>query len=181
MRRFHRACGAGREWGTLFFEMADESVHARYAARLTAYAMGICSDAELSCDIVQDVFCEYFKNPPRKDVASWFYRVCKNKLLNRLVRERRMSGCGEEFFDSVPCERPCPSHTAERNDSVSRLMEFLARLRPEEREALTLKYFEEFSYAQIAEIMNTTSSNVGTLIFRGMSKLKSMMSEDEKP
>ena len=49
----------------------------KYAARLASYAFGICGDMELSKDIVQDVFVEYLKNPPQKEIASWFYRVCK--------------------------------------------------------------------------------------------------------
>lgn len=150
-------------------------IYNKYAGRLLNYAYGICADEELSKDIVQDVFVQYFKNPPQKDVASWFYRVCKNKLINRLVRENRKRDCDEDFFEKVEYDAENPAQTAESNDAFCDLQRHLATLNSDEREAISLKYFEDFSYAQIAEIMSTTPSNVGTLIFRGTEKLRRSM------
>ena len=147
----------------------------KYACRLTSYALGICGDMELAKDVVQDVFVEYLKNPPQKEIASWFYRVCKNKLLNRLARENRKELCPQEFFSNLEFDARTPAQDLERQDSFANLQAHLSALAPDEREAVNLRYFEDFSYAQIAEIMGTTPSNVGTLIFRGVAKLRERM------
>ena len=149
----------------------------KYAARLASYAFGICGDMELSKDIVQDVFVEYLKNPPQKEIASWFYRVCKNKLINRLVRENRKQSCTDDFFAGIESGTATPAQKAEREDAFANLQRHLACLNRDEREAINLRYFEEFSYAKIAEIMGTTPSNVGTLIFRGLAKLRDRMTK----
>lgn len=152
--------------------MKGEELYRRYSARLAAYAFGICGDQELAKDAVSETFVEYLKNPPLKDSASWFYMVCRNKLLNRIRRERKMSPAPDEDFARVESPHLSPSQTLEAADAHKRLRQMLKSLRPRECEAISLKYFEDFSYAQIAEIMNMSVSGVGTLIFRGMEKLK---------
>lgn len=158
--------------------MQDDANIERYAAKLTMYAFGMCADRELARDIVQDVFLEYVKNPPRKTVASWFYMVCKNKMLNRIKRERRMAETPEGFFERIPEERESAPRRLENDERFESLNARLNALAPDQREAITLKYFEDFSYAQIAEIMGTTPSNVGNIIFRGMANLRKSMTKE---
>ena len=152
----------------ILYKMKGEELYRRYSARLAAYAFGICGDQELAKDAVSETFVEYLKNPPLKDSASWFYMVCRNKLLNRIRRERKMSPAPDEDFARVESPHLSPSQTLEAADARKRLRQMLKSLRPRECEAISLKYFEDFSYAQIAEIMNMSVSGVGTLIFRGM-------------
>ena len=150
----------------------------QYTAKLTMYALGICADRELARDTVQDVFLEYLKNPPRKPVASWFYMVCKNKLLNKLAREKRKSDTPEGFFERIPEERKNAPQKLEANERFETLNTQLKELPQDQREAITLKYFENFSYAQIAEIMETTPANVGNIIFRGMANLRKTIKKE---
>jgi RNA polymerase sigma factor, sigma-70 family len=150
----------------------------QYTTKLTMYALGICADRELARDTVQDVFVEYLKNPPRKTVASWFYMVCKNKLLNKLAREKRKSDTPEGFFERIPEERANAPKKLEQSESFAALHSKLKDLPADQREAITLKYFEDFSYAQIAEIMETTPANVGNIIFRGMANLRKTINKE---
>lgn len=156
-------------------EMNEHFYTHEYAAKLSYYAFGICGDIELAKDTVQDVFLEYFKNPPRKNVSSWFYMVCKNKLLNKIMREKRKADAPEGFFERVVCDRKTPAAEMENSEKFEKLNESLAQLPPDQREAITLKYFENFSYQEIAKIMGTSANNVGNIIFRGMGKLKKVM------
>ena len=149
-----------------------EEVYRQYSARLLAYAYGICQNRQLSEDIVSEVFMEYIKNPPHKIVASWFYMVCRNKLINRMKRESKIVATSDENLVQLKSDKPSPYSELEKKDAFKLLRELLEKLRPQECEAISLKYFENFSYAEIAEIMNVSVSTVGTLIFRGMERLK---------
>ena len=83
----------------------------------------------------------------------------------------------DDFFAGIESGTATPAQKAEREDAFANLQRHLACLNRDEREAINLRYFEEFSYAKIAEIMGTTPSNVGTLIFRGLAKLRERMTK----
>lgn len=157
--------------------MTDEQVYNQYYARLLAYACGISSDVELARDVVSEVFIEYLKNPPRKVVASWFYMVCRNKMLNKIKREQKVLHGEDSALEKIEASESSPADEFAQNDAFKNLRKLLKTLRPEEQEAISLKYFEDFSYAEIAKIMGISVSGVGTLIFRGMEKLKLELSK----
>ncbi len=158
--------------------MSEDFFKKEYAAKLRLYAMSIAHDRQLAEDTVQDVFLEYAKNPPQADVSAWFYRVCKNKLINKLIREKRKVECSDFFFENLTCPHPSAPAEIEKQERIAELKEKLKTLPAAQKEALMLKYFENFSYAQIAEIMNTNPTNVGNLIFNGMANLRKKLLKD---
>jgi RNA polymerase sigma factor (sigma-70 family) len=49
-------------------------------------------------------------------------------------------------------------------------------LEPEEREIIRLKFFEEVSNIEIAEIMGLSANHIGVKVFRALKKVKQLLS-----
>jgi RNA polymerase sigma factor (sigma-70 family) len=57
----------------------------------------------------------------------------------------------------------------------------LARLEPKARAAVVLRYYHDYDYATIAQILGTTSSNVGAMLSRALDRLKVALEPEPGP
>jgi RNA polymerase sigma-70 factor (ECF subfamily) len=67
---------------------------------------------------------------------------------------------------------------AERNELRLALVEALGSLAPRERELVALKFFAGLSNGEIARVIGTSDSNVGTRLHRVVGKLREALDED---
>ena len=51
----------------------------------------------------------------------------------------------------------------------------MVQLEPEEREIIRLKFFEEASNIEIAEIMGLSANHIGVKVFRALKKVKQLL------
>ena len=65
-----------------------------------------------------------------------------------------------------------------KDESTQELHRAIDKLKYEQRVALTLHYFDDMSYKEVAEIMEISLSKVETLIFRAKKNLKKMLVEN---
>src|SRR5439155_3907618 len=96
--------------------------------------------------------------------ATWLFTVCRNGALNVCRKEKRTIYLDEELIESRKDEQPMPFERIERREASGFLMKILATLPPRQQEVLQLKFQNDLSYQQIAEITKTTANNVGVLI-----------------
>jgi RNA polymerase sigma-70 factor, ECF subfamily len=139
-------------------------------------ALGIVRDPAAAADITQDAFVAAYKVRDRfrgdAPSAAWLHRIVVNQALAALRRRRG---------------RPDPSGIAAlmpRNDvsgAISRLTvyEALDQLSARQRAAVVLRYYHDYDYARIAQILNTTSTNVGAMLSRALDQLKVAMDSDQ--
>ena len=57
--------------------------------------------------------------------------------------------------------------------------EALEQLSGRQRAAVVLRYYHDYDYARIAQILNTTSTNVGAMLSRALDRLKVAMDSDQ--
>lgn len=139
---------------------------ARWAPRLYAQALAIVKDPEEAHDIVQDVFIKAMRESRlfHDDfrVQAWLFRVTRNLCFNR-VRDRRRR---EHILSAADFGHSAPAHQvevvlgAERHEEI---FEAFDRLTSDHRHILLLRYFEDKSYAEIAD---TLSIKLGTVMSR---------------
>lgn len=126
-------------------------------------------DAE---DLTQDTFVKAFKNFHRYDskyaFASWLYTIGRRTVYNHYRRARRTEPM--EFDIADEAERP--DGAAERTDSRNSVWESAKNLKKEFQEVLTLKYIEDLSIIEIAQVLGKSQSNIKILLFRARNQLK---------
>jgi RNA polymerase sigma-70 factor (ECF subfamily) len=153
----------------------------RFEAPLLRFAASIAGPAHAP-DVVQDTFLELCREDRRKvesHLAAWLFTVCKNRALDRVRSERRLQPIEEA--DVEPSPDSGPVNKLERKENATRVGAALEALPERQREALLLKIDGGLSYKEIAEVMNTSVSNVGFILHAAVSKIREQLAAEEAP
>jgi RNA polymerase sigma factor (sigma-70 family) len=151
----------------------------RFEVPLLQYATRITGNNERARDVVQETFIKLQRNgavAPEK-TATWLFTVCRNAALNVCRKERRMMYLDETVIESREDEQPMPFERIEQREASGFLTKILATLPPRQQEVLQLKFQNDLSYQQIAEIMKTTANGVGVLIHTALKTLRQRFGE----
>jgi RNA polymerase sigma factor (sigma-70 family) len=152
-----------------------EAVLQRFEIPLLHYAMRITGDRERARDVVQETFIKFQRNgalSQNDEPATWLFTVCRNGALNVCRKEKRMMYLDEEIIESQEDCQPMPYERIEEQEAAGFLTRIVATLPPRQREALQLKFQNDLSYQQIAEITKTTANCVGVLIHTALKTLR---------
>ena len=146
----------------------------RFEIPLLQFATRITGDRERARDVVQETFMKFQRNgfSETAEPATWLFTVCRNGALNVCRKENRMMYLDEELIDARRDEQPMPFERMEQQEATGFLTRILATLPPRQQEVLQLKFQNDLSYQQIAEITKTTANNVGVLIHTALKTLR---------
>lgn len=170
--RLHALAAAGdAEAFTALFHRHYPAIHA------FAYRLVICPGA--ADDIAQDTFVHAARALAtfRRDASfkNWLYAIAAN-LARDLHRRRARREARENAFALLA---PDPAHAhrdhAATDAAHASVREALARLSPEQREAVALVYFENLSHAEAARVLRCAESTVSWRVFRAKSRLKKLL------
>jgi len=114
-------------------------------------------------DIVQEVFVKVWHNIAsfKGDSAlfTWVYRIAVNESLMFLRKRRKQQWFGSDITEELENALVSEKHI-EADEIQQKLQKAILRLPDKQRLVFNLKYFEDLSYEEIAEI---TESSVGSL------------------
>ncbi len=151
----------------------------RHAAELLRYAASIVRDADVARDIVQETFVRLWIDPPQalaERRAAWLFRVCRNRALDHLRKESRMTPLPANSIETTEDQTPeNPALAAETNDSHHRLLQMMETLPSNQREVVRLKFQSGLSYKEIAEITDLSVTNVGFLLHTALKTLRTRL------
>jgi len=160
----------------------------RYSGKIIRFIGSMIDDADEAQSIAQDVFIKIYENLPyykqQNSFSAFIFKVAKNMTLNWLQRQKRtvfFSRLLGREYDQIPERaappRPGDAEASERDEAITRN---LRRLPEEQRIALILKVYLEFSYKQIQEISGWSVPKIETLISRAKSRLKKNIALQDK-
>jgi RNA polymerase sigma-70 factor (ECF subfamily) len=150
----------------------------RYERPLTLYAARLLGDADAARDVVQETFlrlCSQDRSGIEPRLAEWLFTVCRNRALDVLRKESRMTRLSDEQVHRCLSPDPGPPDVAQRRELARRVLGLLDNLPPNQKEVIRLKFQNGFSYQEISRISGHSVSNVGFLIHAGMKTLRSRM------
>jgi RNA polymerase sigma factor (sigma-70 family) len=135
-------------------------------------ALGIVREAALAADVTQEAYVAAYRHRDRfrgeAPSAAWLHRILVNQALAALRRRRPTS----PVVDLSPLMTPDGA-----GYSVTRLtlLQALDVLPAQQRAAVVLRYYHGYDYASIAQILDTTSTNVGAMLSRALDRLKAAL------
>jgi RNA polymerase sigma-70 factor (ECF subfamily) len=149
---------------------------------LTYRMLGNQQEAE---DAAQETFLRAYGglrqyNPDHK-FSTWLFSIANHHCIDRL-RKRRMTWVSIEdnpVLENLEGDLPQPEHGAldqERSAEIQRLLE---RLEPEYRMPLLLRYWEDYSYEEIAVTLDLTVAAVKSRLFRARQQMAKLYAERE--
>ena len=139
-------------------------------------------DRDTAQDLTQSVFLKAYQNLASFDLERpfrpWLYRIAHNESANYLRSRSRKKEVGiEESLWKSLAASPESSPEAAHGEEEDRLavLQALEMLKPKYRQALMLFYFQDLSYEEIAQALESNLGTVGTLIRRGREKMKKLL------
>jgi RNA polymerase sigma factor (sigma-70 family) len=152
----------------------------RFEGPLILYASRLLGDPEAARDVVQDTFlrlCGQNRLEIDSRLAEWLFTVCRNRALDVLRKESRMTQLSEEQVLVRPSRDPGPSDVIEQRESTAQVLGLLESLPKNQREVIRLKFQNGFSYQEIARISGHSVGNVGYLIHVGLKTIRGQIAD----
>ncbi len=142
-------------------------------ANLTYKLCGNRLDVE---EVTQQVFVELYVALPRfrfdSKLSSFLYRITVNVVCKMMNKAKRF--VSSDALENMPEPRSEDRNAQQQtiyNEQMEQLRTAIGHLKDEQRTALVLYTFEDFSYQQIADVMQCSLSKVESLIFRAKRNL----------
>jgi RNA polymerase sigma-70 factor (ECF subfamily) len=163
------------------------AVLADFEPRLVRYAAGITGDADRARDVVQDVFlqlCRSRREALESHLAAWLFKVCRHRALDVRRKEQRMKlAVNGQLEREAPAVEDRPSRfefgVEPSGGGGGGVLAALAALPERQQDLLRLKFQGGLSYAEIARVMDLTTTNVGFLIHAALKKLREQLNPPE--
>ena len=163
-------------------EDADfDVIYQEYAEMIYKFLMRMCNDKNLAEDLMQDVFTSCYKALDRFDSSkcsevAWLFIIAKNRLKN-YFRDKKSN----ISLDAMPVEQRDPKDVIAQSMHLMHCREVTAEalkiLDDRSRKIILLRFFEEKSHDQIAEIMNLSTGNVRVIQSRALNQMEEYLSK----
>ena len=152
----------------------------QYGKRLYNTALRITLSSSEAEEIMQETLIRFLTGSRRPDDEwAWLRRMCINKSIDFLRREKRFVNIDEAFASAEPV-------LADDNEEVwsgldgkvfPMVMDLLKAMPDGYRTILTLKLIEDINYKEIASMLGISESSVRSQYLRGRRKLAERLRE----
>ena len=164
-----RECLAGNQ-------RAFETLVRKYEKPIFNVALRILKDRDDAMDVAQTVFVKAYEKlesfDEKREFFSWIYRIAINESINASKRMRRQ----DEYESGVTAALPA---TQEEQRSAEVLSEEIERaievLTLDYRMVIVLRHFHDFSYQEMAEILDIPEKTVKSRLFTARQQLKEIL------
>jgi RNA polymerase sigma factor (sigma-70 family) len=159
-------------------DLAFSILYNKYVQRLYDYGMHACKDKELVLDCIQELFARLWDKRDTVAVAdsvsAYLFQSFRRLLMNRLIRKRKLSlsPLQDDAFEFAPSSEEDMVEKEIINERSRLLNASLETLTKRQREAIFLKFYNELSYQEVANVMDLHVDSVYNLISKAIEGLR---------
>jgi RNA polymerase sigma-70 factor, ECF subfamily len=152
-------------------------IYDHYSPGLYSYAMRLLDDATLAEDCVAETFARFLKSlqkgqGPRDHLRAYLYRITHNWIVD-YYREHQPTS---ELNETLQSEE-APEEEAAKRIRQKQIRELLHYLTPNQQKVISLKYLEDWSNEEIAEVLHKTVGAVKSIQHHALISLQKMLME----
>lgn len=133
---------------------------------------------DLSHEVYMRVLKSYSRFESRSSEKTWLLAITKNVAIDYFRKQNVRKKHQFEFFDweqdHLMSDSPSPEFHAEKNDASSVLMEQLDLCTGDQKVVIIMRYFQQLSIAETAQILGWTESKVKTTQHRALKQLRTL-------
>jgi RNA polymerase sigma-70 factor, ECF subfamily len=169
-------------------EEALAQLYDRYNRLVFSLALAIVNDRATAEEITLDVFMRVWQKADsyRSDqakVSTWLTHIARHHAIDVLRRRSvRPDQYAVDWEDAIP-DHVSPEHNpqefAELSQQRERIQAALAQLPADQRQALTLAYFNGYTQRQIAEVLKQPLGTIKTRLRLAMQKLRDFLRDEQ--
>jgi RNA polymerase sigma-70 factor (ECF subfamily) len=158
----------------------------RSQRRLVRYLLYLTGRRDYAEDLAQETWIRVLQRGSqyngRQRFDLWLFAIARNLAIDHLRKERKAVQAASLPDDRdeillVSSSGPSPFEAAARSEDAIRLAGQLQLLSPLYREALLLRFQEDLSLAEIAQVLGSPVTTVTSRIYRGLAALRSAFEE----
>ena len=149
--------------------------------KLFRFALRFLGNEEEAKDVVQEVFIRVWNGREQMEQVqnweAWCMRITKNLSLDRIRSlNRKQTESIEESYD-VRQDTLTPHESAEADESMQRISQFIASLPEKQRQIIHLRDVEGYSYNEICDILELDMNQVKVNLFRARNAVREKLTK----
>jgi len=152
-----------------------------YSPGLYRYALRLLGDPSLAEDCVSETFSRFLRalraqKGPKDYLQAYLYRTAHNWIADQY---RRVPIPPEELNEKQADEDDLPEEEVEQKFRQQQLRMVLRKLTSDQQQVIALKFFEEWTNEDIAQILNKPIGAVKSLQHRALASLQRLLEKQE--
>jgi RNA polymerase sigma-70 factor (ECF subfamily) len=165
-----------------------------FSARVFNLALRFTGDRAEAEDLTQEAFLRAYAALPRSRTElpfrPWLLQITVNLCRDWARRQRPLAfsdldgldeaDAGEPAAEQVADPDPLPPQAAEAHEQLADLRRAVLALPPDLRLLVTLRYNEELSYEQMAQLLHLPPATVGTSLLRARRRLRAALAAPDE-
>jgi RNA polymerase sigma-70 factor (ECF subfamily) len=151
---------------------AYQEIVVRHMQSAYYVALAFVHNHQDALDISQEAFIKAFRKIKKFDIKRpffpWFYRILKNLCIDHYKHRRRLNEVPLENVRVLAVEH-------EDREMKKALWKGIDELPDEQKEIIVLRYFQQLSYQEIAEILDKPIGTVMSSLYYAKRRLKEIV------
>jgi RNA polymerase sigma-70 factor (ECF subfamily) len=140
-------------------EIAHVTLYNKYAATIYRLAISLLQNREDAEEVLQDSFEYAFRKLGHYDgnksaFKTWLTRIAISRCRNKRRRKWLPTFSLSQVAEITDAHTPTPAELQQLDEQQQAVWVALQKLSPKLRETAVLRYYEEFTYAEIGQILD---------------------------
>ena len=161
-------------------QTAVRDVMSAFGGLVWSLARRFCANQADAEDATQEIFLDVWRSAPRFDPAvaseaTFIAMIARRRLIDRTRKAGRRPNEETLIEPTLTDGAEAVSRRAELGDEVTRAIQALGRLSPEQQQVLKLSIYRGLSHEKIAEATGLPLGTVKTHARRGLIRLRELL------
>lgn len=159
-----------------------EALYDQYFKPVYAYIFARVREGSLAEDLCAAAWKKAYEHfgsfdPEKGSFGQWIFTIARNEtnMYWRMFWVKNIFSLADEQQNFLPGTDKTPSESLEEKLFRENLLKALGRLSGKERDLVSLKFYSGLNNRQIAAVTQLSETNVGTMLYRAIHKLRRYM------
>lgn len=171
-------------WARAWDRDALGKIYDEYSPLLYRYAMRLLGDQDVAEECVAETFSRFLQalrggGGPKRHLKAYLFRVAHNWITDYYRRHQPVESL-DAWSQPLTDDDPSPEEIAAGRWQQEQVRGLLARLTPDQRQVIVLRFLEGWSLAEVAEALDKPVGAVKALQHRALAALRRLL-ETEAP
>lgn len=157
-------------------------IYEKHSAELYRYAYRLTGDPAVAEECVSETFDRFLhglrkNNQPLQNVRAYLYRITHNSAVDYLRSTRPQINL--QHVERIADQQSNPSRIITANLDREQIRNALQQLTPEQQMVIQLRFLEEWSHDEVAELLGKTSEASRALQYRALAALRELLERED--
>ena len=162
-------------------EKAFKRLVSEYKERLYWHIRKLVLDHDDAHDVIQNTFIKIHLNIDNfretSSLYTWMYRIATNESLNFINSKAKKMGLQNQEWIEAKADGLTADSYFDGNDAAHNLQKMIARLPEKQRIVFNMRYFDNMSYKDISEVLDTSVGALKASYHHAVKKIKIILND----